>query len=222
MTPLVISHSKRKKYETCPKQFFHTAVVQDVVEQSNDAAVWGNVVHEALEHRLRDGTPLPPSLLIYEGYCQSILRYPGTLHAELQLAINRKQRPCEWDAPDAFWRGIIDVCILNGSEARLIDHKTGKVKPDSQLMENALLVFHTYPEVQTVKTCFAWLAYNDTTKDVYHRHEIPQMWEKCTPFLSQYMKSFRNDVWPAKESGLCYGWCPVTSCTHWRKKRVKR
>ena len=59
MTPLVISHSKRKKYETCPKQFFHTAVVQDVVEQSNDAAVWGNVVHEALEHRLRDGTPLP-------------------------------------------------------------------------------------------------------------------------------------------------------------------
>ena len=220
MTIPPISHSRITKLLTCGKQYYHTSVVKDVKESQGEAAMWGEQVHLAIENRLRDGTPLPTGYEMYEGYCQSILDKGGKQLYEVQLTIDRQLQPCDWQDPNAFWRAIADVLILKGDTALVIDHKTGKYKPGStQLQETALLVFHTFPEVQTVKTAYTWLSVGKRTVDSYQRADTAGMWQRLKPMVLEYMTAYKTDTWVARPSGLCKGWCPVTSCVHWRAKR---
>jgi hypothetical protein len=41
------------------------------------------------------------------------------------------------------------------------------------------------------------------------------------PDIKQYQQAFVQDVWQARQSGLCHGWCPVTTCEYWKPKRMR-
>jgi len=51
------------------------------------------------------------------------------------------------------------------------------------------------------------------------RNEAPALWDSYAADLKRYEYSFEQDIWLAKQSGLCYGFCPVTSCQFWKPKR---
>lgn len=220
------SHSAMQTFRNCPKQYYHLKVVRDVEDSTNDAAIWGNEVHEAIENRLKLGVidgALSARFVMYEAYCQAIEQIKGTMLVEQQLAITENLKPCEWYDSKAWVRCIVDVMHLRGDRALLMDHKTGKRKMDSkQLKLSALIVFHTYPDVMQIKTGFFWLQHKAKDFESYTRDQIPALWQDFAGDLAAYKEAHASDTWQPRESGLCKGWCPVKSCMFWAPKKEKR
>lgn len=216
------SHSSLSSFENCPKAYFHTRILKDVVETKGEATIWGEVVHEHFEHRLRDGVALPDNLEIHEPFLNYLDSLPGTALVESKIALDKALRPCEFFADDVWYRGVIDYGKVDGTSARLLDHKTGKHHGKfAQLKLFALHTFAAYPEVETVRAEYYWTQTRTTNGETYAREQIPALWQEFVPALRQYAQAFREDIWQPRPSGLCNGWCAVTKCEHWKPKRRK-
>lgn len=184
--------------------------------------MWGHRVHKAAQEFLQKGKPLDPELTQYQLYLEALQRLPGVPYAEKKLALNIALQPVDFFARDVWVRGVADYLTIDDTVARAVDHKTGARKPDSrQMVLLALLVFHTFPEVMTARTAFFWMKSNEKDTEVYQRADIPAMWNMFVVDLKQYREAFHTETWQPRQSGLCYGWCPVTTCEFWKPKRVR-
>jgi len=215
------SFSSLSKYFTCPKQYYLTYVNKVIPFEETDATRWGTEVHLALEEYCRDGKPLDEKFLPFKPWADKILSLPGEKFYEREFAVDAGLRPVAFDAPDAWCRGIIDVLVVDGEKALVCDWKTGKVKHDSdQLKLFAGFVMHTYPEVQQVKTVYAWVGHKKTTPETYTRGDLPAIWEHFVVKARKLAASYENDKWVPKPSGLCNGWCGAKQhCEFWKPKR---
>lgn len=219
------SYSSLTKYETCPRQYQHVKVLRSVVEPPTEATIWGNTVHEALEARIRDGKQLPEQVSQYEKHAKQFDRFRDKVHVlvEQRFAFDRNLQPCEWEETACWCRGIVDVGVLAPHRASLWDWKTGKVKPDSdQLKLFAAFVMQQYPTIKLADTGFIWLKFGKTTKERYTREQLPVIWEDFTRRSLRLEKSYEQDKWLPKPSGLCNGWCPVgrDRCEFWCPKKA--
>lgn len=224
MKPLPWSHSAKGDFLNCAKQYYEKRVAKSVVELPNEAGDWGNYVHKNFEKYLKgEITTLPGNLAPYRDYLDTLANAKGRMLVECQYAINREMQPCDWLAPDVWCRGIVDVLYLHGQQAMAIDHKTGKQKEDfEQLKLNALLIFIHHPEIIAVRCAYSWLKTDQVTTAVFLRSDEAELWEDFLPFLKAYQHAFKTGTFPPRPSGLCNGWCPVTSCSFWRPKRAGR
>lgn len=234
MKPLPWSHSALSDFINCPKQYYHKRVAKDVEDPPNDAGLAGDFMHKAFEAYLKSRTPLPTTYPDnvrdwpvglktadkYQDYLDDILAQVGDLHVECRYATTQRLEPCYFFAKDVWCRSILDVLIINGKRALVIDHKTGKKKNDlRQLRLNALMVFLHHPEVEVVHVAYAWLVTGETDKFKFVRADEKAMWQFFVPLLRSYREAYRIEVFNPKPSGLCNGWCPVTSCDFWKPKR---
>ena len=215
------SYSSLTAYETCPRRYELTKVLKKVTEPQTDATIWGNQVHKALELRVKDKTPLPKGMSMYEPLCAKLDVAPGQVFTEKKMALNAQFQPVAWMAKDCWVRSILDVQIDAGKNAAVLDWKTGKAKPESsQLMLSAAFMFHSRPYVQKVTTSFVWLKENTTTKEVFTRDQLPEIWQEFLPRVQRLEIAYRDNKWEAKPSGLCREWCPVGKalCEHCGKQ----
>lgn len=212
--------SKYKKYVTCPRQFGEVTVKRNFSETfPADQQRWGDEVHRAMQYAVMHGMPLPSSMKQYQPVIDQVKRAPGTKVAELRLAIDRSRGPCDYNAAGWWHRGMLDLVILRHRTAVILDWKTGKRKDDrEQLMTNALLVFAHHEAIDTIVSSYIWLASGESSKVTFTRDQIPAYWNELNPTLEAIEWSMKNDVYPERPSGLCRGWCPVTTCPHWAPK----
>jgi hypothetical protein len=165
---------------------------------------------------------LPDVLEMHEPFLAKLESMPGELKVECRIALNRQAQPCEFFAEDVWFRGVIDVLKVNGSQALVVDHKTGKHHTKfGQLKLFALHTFAAHPEVDTVRCDYYWTQTMTKGGETYTRAQIPAMWKGFLPDLRQYAQAFKEETWQPRQSGLCAGWCPVTDCEFWRPKRRK-
>lgn len=210
MNPPPWSYSSLTAYETCPKRYYLTRVSKEIKEPGTDATKWGVEVHTALEYRVKDGTVLPESMQKWEPSCARILSYGGDVFTERQYALTQDFRPTGWFDKDAWVRGIVDVGVLLGDRAVVLDWKTGKPKTDSdQLKLFAAFVMHSEPQIDRVSTSFVWLAHKKVTKEKFTRADISTIWQGFLPRTRRLELAYERDKWEAKPSGLCKNWCPV-------------
>lgn len=215
MAQVAWSYTALTGFETCPKRHYHTKVKKDVKDPPGEEALWGQRVHKALEERLRDGKPLPPSLKNFEGYAVKFAAAPGELLVEQQIALTAEFKRTEWFAKDVWVRAVLDVGILNRTRALVADWKTGKRKPDNEQMELfAAVAFATYPQIEVADTAFVWLKEKKMDRVTYCRDDSPRIWQNFLPRVARLERAHATDTWDAKPSGLCRKWCPVKSCVH--------
>jgi hypothetical protein len=208
------SYSALNSYETCPHRHYRTKVVKDIREPQSEQLLWGNRVHKALELRVRDGTPLPKDMQKWEPIVERLLAKKGESIPEQKLCLNEQLMATGWFDKDAWCRGIVDYMLVDGDKAVALDWKTGKPKEDhDQLMLFAALLFHTYPELETIRTGYVWLAHGCkiTTKE-FSRADVPSIWSEFLPRVKRLVTAHKNDKWEKKPSGLCRAWCPVLDC----------
>lgn len=220
--PLPWSHSALEDFVNCPKAFFEKRVIKSVKDEDNEHNVWGLKVHKAFEDRQKDGTKLPPELAEHERFMSELEAMPGKLFAERKVALNTQAEPCEFFGKRVWWRGVIDWTKIHGSArtAFITDYKTGKMHSKfKQLKLFAVYTFAEYADIDTVKVKYYWTKTAMTTGETYHREQIPELWAEFFPDLRQYVSAFKQDEWPAKQSGLCRGWCPVKTCEFWTPRR---
>jgi len=220
--PLPWSYSSLEDFVNCPRSYHEKRILKSVKEDESEQMIWGTTVHKHFEDRQKHGTPLPRELMQFEPLMVRLDNIPGDFFAERKVALTRQLEPCDFFAKDAWWRGVIDWTKINITDrkAKIYDYKTGKMHSKfKQLKLFALHTFYSYAEVDEVDVKFYWTQTQMTTGETYRRDEIQKIWLEFIPDLKQYVEAFKTDVWQPRPSGLCNGWCPVTSCEFWRPRK---
>ena len=212
MNKLAHSYSSLKLYENCPLRYYRQRVKKDVVDKGGPASIAGDRIHKQLEDRIAHGTELPEETAHNEPLIRKLEKYKNwTLVAEQELALNKKLKPTGWWDEDAWFRGKIDVLLLNEDQTKavVLDWKTGKRRPDMFQMEIfAAMVFAHYNSVQNVETTLVWLKDRAVDKLSVSRKERGFIWQEILKKVKRIEKSLEHDTWPAKPSGLC-PYCPA-------------
>jgi hypothetical protein len=180
--------------------------------------LYGTAVHKACEDYVNEGKPLAKNYERYQNSLDALREIPGTKYAEYQMALSLERSPSAYGK--GYWvRGIVDLLIVDGEEAFIIDYKTGSSKyPDvKQLKLMALMTFAHFPEVNNIKAGLLFVKDDVFVTEVYTRDDIPKMWKPFDESLERLRLSYENDVWQANPNPLC-GWCPVRTCEHHRER----
>jgi hypothetical protein len=215
--PAPWSFSRIKAFDTCPKQFYHVNVLKQFPFVETEAMRYGTEFHKAAEEFIRDGTPVPDRFGFARPALEVLAARPGEKLCEQKLGLTDRLEPCDFFAKDVWFRGIVDLAIIDGDRAYIVDYKTGKsarYAEKGQLELMALAMFRHFPQLKEVKAGLLFVIANDFVRAKYERSGSKELWKK---WLSEYGKmeaAFENGVWNPKPSGLCKRHCPVTDCPH--------
>lgn len=209
-----LSFSRLSTFEQCPAQFDYLYVSKRVANQSNEHSDYGDRVHKILEAKGKG--ELDEATLTDEGrstlerwgpIVDKIIGLPGDKLYEHQMAVNRNLTPVGWFDSDVWIRSIADVLVVDGETAYCLDYKTGKVKENpTQLQLFAAMVFWHFPQVETVKTSFVWLKFDEVTNAKYERRFLGALWSALEPRFVKVQDVINLGVFDTKPSGLC-PWC---------------
>jgi hypothetical protein len=218
------SYSSIKTFDQCPKKYYHLKVVKDVKDTPGEAAVYGTDVHEAAENYIKSGTPVPEKYKIIAPLVEKLATFPGDKHTELKLGLQRNDdgySPCDFFDAAVWYRGIVDLLIVDGSRAFLIDYKTGKNSKYADMKQLDLMagaVFIHFPEVNKINSALAYVVSDDFLKKTHVREELNKYLNVFADQLERLDIAQATGVWNAKTSPLC-GWCPVVECAHYKPRR---
>lgn len=211
------SYSRMKGFETCPKQYYHVTVLKEHPFQETEATRYGTEFHKAAEDFMRDGTPVPERFSFAQPILDALAAKPGDRFCELKMGLTADLEACGFFAKDVWFRGIVDLLIIDGDRAFIVDYKTGKsakYADKGQLELMALSVFKHFPQVKRVKAGLVFVIADAMVKEDYHVDNESEMW---TPWVLRYAameKAHEANVWNPKPSGLCRKHCPVLECAH--------
>ena len=205
------SYSAIKLYENCPYRYFRQRITKDVVDEGGEASKHGERIHEYLEHRLKSNKMLPQEIAHYEPLCKSVenIAESGELFIEHELVLTENLTATGWWESDAWLRSKLDILVINGDLAVVMDWKTGKRNADQfQMRLFAAQVFKHFPDVQKVKTSLVWLKTMEMDTETYYRTEVNELWADIMKRIQRIYTSLNHDNWPTKPSGLCR-FCPA-------------
>jgi len=215
------SYSSLSLFKQCPKKYHHLRVLKDIEESESEQMRYGLELHKAAEEYIRDGTDLHPGFEFMRDSLDHLKQLPGDKHCEMKLGLTRDLEACEFFADNVWWRGIADLLVINGDEARVLDYKSGKDKyaDTKQLEILSLAVFKKFPQVKRIKAGLLFVVHSNFIKEKYNRDEEMELWNKWLPETNKLEMAYEKDVWNAKQNFTCNGWCPVVNCLHWTPKR---
>jgi hypothetical protein len=135
------------------------------------------------------------------------------------MALTAEREPCAFDSDTRWVRGIVDLLIVDGADAYIVDYKTGSNRyPDpKQLKLMALMTFAHFPEVERIKAGLLFVMHNTFVTEEYSKKDIGKLWDCFSPDLKRLEIAYQRDVWSTKAGPLC-GWCPVSSCNFYRER----
>lgn len=209
------SFSVLSMFEQCRKKFYHIKVMKDAKDSNSSFSNEGKEVHTAMFKRVIKGTPLPLPIRHHEKMAKRFADTKGEKYGEMQMCLNNKFEPVDWFAPDAWVRAIVDLLIIRGDTAIIVDWKTGKKRVDwTQLMLTAAVLSRLMPEIKHFKLVFVWLKSSEVSSMELELADIKPIWMELLPRVKEIETAKSTTSFPASESYLCR-YCPVSQCPHW-------
>lgn len=206
------SYSVLSMFEQCRKKYYHLKVNKDVKDSDSSFSVEGKEIHKAMFARVIKGVPLPLPIRHFEKFAGPFADSKGEKHGEMKLCLNNKFEPVAWFADDAWVRAVVDLLIIKGDTAIIVDWKTGKVRIDwTQLQLTAAIVSRLMPEIKNFKLVFVWLGAGKVSNSELTKADIKPIWSELIPRVLQIELAKATTDFPATSSGLCK-FCPVTKC----------
>ena len=215
MSSIRWSHSGLKDFEGCPRRYNEVKVLKKYPFKDTVHTIYGKDVHKAIEEYGRDGTPMPAAFAQFKPTVDAILQKPGRKFFEHEMGVTADIKPCAFDAPDAWARGIADLLIVDDDDlsARVVDWKTGNNRyPDTdQLVLMSLMVFVHFPHIRRVRSALMFIVKDSMVKHKLSIDDAAAAWWDYRERVGKIEAAHANGVWNPKQSPLC-GWCPVKSC----------
>lgn len=211
------SFSRMKGFETCPKQYYHVNVLKQFPFQETEATRYGTEFHKAAEDFMRDGTPIPERFAFAKPALDALAAKPGERHCELKMGLRQDLTPCGFFDKDVWFRGIVDLLIIDGEKAFIVDYKTGKsarYADTGQLQLMALSVFAHFPQVTRVKAGLVFVIAEKFVPADFNVSDRDTLWAPWIKKYARMEKAHETDVWNPVPSGLCKKHCPVLECPH--------
>ena len=211
------SYSALKEYENCPKKYYEIRVAQNYTVIPSEQMIYGTEVHKALEDYVKDGKELAVNYLRFKPAADALIDIPGEKYPEYEMALFRDKTPCDFADSNRWVRGIVDLLIVDGDYAFIVDYKTGSNRyPDpKQLRLMSLMTFAHFPQVNKIKAGLLFVMHNTFITEEYKREDIEKSWGKFEGPLTRLDKAFETNVWPCNPTPLC-GYCPVKTCDYHR------
>jgi hypothetical protein len=203
------SFSRIKAFDTCPKQFYHTSVLKQFPYVETDAMRYGTEFHKAAEDFIRDGTPVPERFAFSQPVLDSLAAKPGKKLCEYKFGLTAALEPCDFFAGDVWFRGIVDLIIIDGDVATIVDYKTGKSAKYAERGQLELMALAMFKHLGLV-----FVIANEVVKAKYDIEGESALWKKWLTEYAKMEKAFEVDVWNPRPSGLCKRHCPVQECVH--------
>lgn len=200
------SYSSLGLYQGCPKKYQILRHDKIIVEPPGKAAELGSQIHEKIENYLKTGE-FTADLLKWEKLLRTVYEEHG--QCEVEYALNKRLERVEFKAQDVWCRAIIDWMKIDGSKAKIIDWKTGRVSPSKQLQFYAWILFTCHPELEEVEATFHWINHNDKLTDTFYRPQKDEYFEYFGEILRAIQGSIISSTWPEQKSFACR-WCCVT------------
>jgi hypothetical protein len=148
-------------------------------------------------------------------------RIPGEKQCELKLGLTKDLEPCEFFGDNVWWRGAIDLLILDkeNKTATIIDYKTGKSQyaDTRQLGLLSIAVFKKFPEIEKIKAGLMFLVSKEIIKEEYNNTRIDEMYTEWDRLILRMNTAYDSGVFNPIPNFACKSFCPVQSCAHWGK-----
>lgn len=164
-----------------------------------------------------------PAIINFKKKLEQFMRkHPVThIYKEKKLAINRDFKICEYEDPDCFIRGNIDLLLVTESNHLVIlDHKTGKKRPlekhSTQLDIYTILGLVNFPTALGAQSAIHYVGYNNDV-DWGPARSKAQAEKVLYPWLQSYLtdQAQRLERIEATITPLCK-WCGYrTICPDW-------
>lgn len=219
MAHIPISWSKVNTFRLCPLQFKTQYLTKTYPQEDNNPHfIRGNNLHKQLEEyvlaRLR-GTKNVPALdkeaLGAKPIVESILKNYETVVPESKICVDKDFKPVSWfDNSVAYFRCIIDLFAMSGSNGICVDYKTGKVRDydmdGGQLHLTAGTLFALYPELEKLTMAYLYLDHKQTVKVEFTREDAPQL----QGYIIQYFDEINaEEKFEPTVNDYCY-FCKLT------------
>lgn len=211
------SYSSINLFKQCPRKYYRLRVAKDIKEDEAEHLIYGNEVHKAAEEYGRDGTPIPEKFVYIKQYVDTLIDSPGEKFYEYKMGLTQSLDACEFMAKDVWWRGIADFLAINGTEAVLVDYKTGKsarYADTAQLELLSLAIFAHFPDVQLVRAGLLFVVSKEFIEVELYREHQGQLWKKWIKDTDRLDECFENEVWNPSPNFTCRKFCPVLDCEH--------
>jgi len=211
------SYSSIGLFDQCPKKYYHLRVIKDIVEPETEHLTYGKMVHEAAEKYIRDGEPIPEKFLFIAPVLDVLKEIPGRKLCEHKMGLTEDLEPCGFFDKNVWFRGVVDLLIIQDDLAHIVDYKTGKsaqYADTKQLELMALAVFKHFPLVERIKAGLAFLVSEDFVKANFTKYEAPERWLTWIQQTDKLTAAYDNNVWNAKPNFTCKKFCPVKDCEH--------
>jgi len=217
MVNVTWSHSGLKAYEQCPRQYYEVSVLKNFPRGDTVATLYGKELHTAAEEYIRDNKALPKQFEFMQSMLDALIAKPGRKLCEHEMALTKDLKPCDFNDPNRWVRGIADLIIVNDENltARVIDYKSGNNKyPDrEQLKLMALMIFAHFPHIRKVSGALLFVVKNDMVRQDLTIDKAEAEWWNYRKRVARIEQAHETGVWNPKPTPLC-GWCPVVKCLH--------
>jgi hypothetical protein len=147
----------------------------------------------------------------------SLKKKKGKRHCEMKLGLDRGLKPCSFTSEHVWWRGIVDLVIVDGEKAWIVDYKTSKsalYADKGQLELMALATFRYFPNVKKINAGLLFVVSNNFIAETYTSDMIVKLWKKWFSNFKRLKTAYDKDIWNARPSGLCKRHCVVVECIH--------
>lgn len=214
----VASYTFLNTWHICPHQAARRYISKDLPRETmTEEMAWGNAVHEAMEQRIRDKTPLPQTMVDYEIWAIGLDKC--RVEPEQKLGVTAAGRPCDFFAGDVYLRGKLDAPVLLSTDsAALIDWKTGKPREDPfELAIGALLLQAHRPEITRLVGSYVWLK-TGTKGPAHDVSDTARTWAVVRDTMAEVKFAVDNMRFVKTPGPLC-GWCAVKDCEHNRNRK---
>jgi len=214
------SFSSLKDYINCPRQYQEVKVLKRFQKSATPQMLYGNEVHKACEDYVAEGKPLAKNYERFKPVLDSLAAIPGEKLPEHRMALNANKEPCKFTDKDFWVRGIVDLIIIDGDTAFIVDYKTGsnKYPEPKQLKLMALMAFAHFPQLQKIKAGLLFVMHDSFMPEAYNREDIDILWDYFKGDLERLNLSYENNSWMPNPTPLC-GWCPVKTCEFHKQRR---
>jgi len=214
----VWSFSSLKTFQQCPRKYYHTKVVRDIVEPDTQATLYGKTAHTVAEEYIRDDVPIPPQFAYMQATLDVLKAIPGDKLCEVRLGLTRSLESCDFDAPNVWWHGIADLVVINPTQtmAYSVDYKTSKSARYADVKQLDLVacgLFAKFPTLQRVKSALLFTVSKEFVRADHYVEMLPKYMQKPTEDVARIDAAKENGVWNPVQGPLCK-FCAVKDCEY--------
>lgn len=215
--PLVGTYTILSSFLNCEHQMYRRYLKRDQTYVETPEMKWGNDVHAAFEHRIGARKPLPDNMRQWEPLAAP---FDGKVAAvEQKLGVTRKGAPTGFYDKDVWFRAKLDLALVEGATAYLLDWKTGgsKYEDPFELEIGAVLLKAKRPHITKIVGSYAWLKENRIGQ-LYDLSDFEGTWNRMVKLMGQIADKQATGDFEKHRSGLC-GWCSVSDCENWKERK---